>query len=329
MLGRMDEYLVHQAVAPLAQVSSPDPHWQDRFYFNLHDDRGEFLAITGLGAFPNRGVMEGYLLAVHRGRHYSHFVSRPLAGDREEMAAGGLSFAVMEPLRAWRLELAPPASPVSGHLVFEGRCPPFQFSPIEWRKGEHTVVHQCHYTQAGRYAGGLQVEGTPLQGLAGMRDRSWGIRNMPLVDMWIWVSAQFRDGCLTAWLWETALGDPVYCDGALVPESGQARRLLSLAHELELWPGTRRPRRARLSLALEDGEEISLVAEEAASIYLGRQPAVWDEGDAEALAQAEAAAFGYDQLCRFRGDGLEGWGVVEYVFVGGCQRYGIAPARLG
>lgn len=329
MLGKMDEYLVHQAVAPLAQVSSPDPHWQDRFYFNLHDDRGEFLAITGLGAFPNRSVMEGYLLAVQRRRHYSHFVSRPLSADREEMTAGGLSFAIVEPMRSWRLQLAPADFPVQGRLLFEARCPAYEFGTIRWDKDEHTVVHQCHYTQPGRYVGTLQVSDELREGLMGMRDRSWGIRNLLLVDMWIWVSAQFPRACLTAWLWETAQGETIYCDGALVSESGELQRVLSMAHELELWPGTRRPRRARLRLTLSDEGGLELAAEEAASIYLGRQPSFWSEEDRQAVAQAEASAFGYDQLCRFSGDGLEGWGVVEYIFVGGCRRYGIAPARLG
>jgi hypothetical protein len=329
VLGRMDEYLLHQAALPLAQVASQDPHWQDRLYFNLHGQQGEFLAITGLGAFPNRGRMEGYLLAVHRGRHYSYFVSRPLAADREEMTAEGLSFTVVEPLRRWRLRLTAPEGPLQGELLFEARCPPYQFATIHWEKGGQTVAHQCHYTQAGRYRGALQVGNQALEGLLGMRDRSWGVRNMPLVEMWLWLSVQLPTACLTAWQWETAEGEPLYCDGALVGEDGQVRRLLSLAHELELWPGTRRPRRARLSLALEGGPGLELTAEEAASVYLGRQPPQWSEEDGEALARAEAAAFGYDQLCRFRGPGVEGWGVVEYVFIGGCRRYGIGPAALG
>ncbi|MCS7276832.1 MAG: hypothetical protein NZ695_07460 [Dehalococcoidia bacterium] len=328
MLGKMDEYLVHQTVAPLAQVDSADPHWQDRFYFNLHDDRGDLLVITGMGAFPNRGGMEGYIFAVHRGHHYTHFVSRALAADREEMTAGGLSFSIVEPMRRWRLQLAPADCPVGGQLLFEARCPAYEFGTIRWDRDGHTVVHQCHYTQSGRYVGALRVGEEVREGLIGMRDRSWGIRNIAAVDMWVWISAQMRDGCLTAWQWETAAGERIYCDGALVGEDGQIRRLVGLEHEVEMRPGERRPRRARLRFHLEGGEELETLAEEKASVYLGRQPLSWSEDDDQARAQADAAALGYDQLCSFRGD-LEGWGVVEFGLVGGYRRYGIPPARLG
>ena len=329
MPGKMDEFTVHQAVLPLAQVASDDPHWQDRLYFNLHGQDGAFLAITGMGAFPNRGTREGYLLAVHRGRHYASFVSRPLAGDREEMTAGGLSFAVVEPLRSWRLQLTPEGGRVRGHLLFEARCPAYDFETIRWQKGEATVVHQCHYTQAGRYLGVLEVDGQALEGLMGMRDRSWGIRNLAQVDMWLWASVQLPDACITAWQWETAAGERIYCDGALVREDGQVRRIVSLAHRLELWPASRRHRRTRLALRLEDGQELELLAEEVASVYLGRQPSEWSDDDEETRHQADAAALGYDQLCHFRGEGVEGWGVLEFALVGGYRPYGIAPARLG
>src|SRR5262245_50012716 len=106
MISRMDDYLVHQTELPLSQVASDHPEWQDRFYFNIHDRQGEFAAITGLGAFPNRNMMQAYLFVVHNGQHYAYVNVRPLADDREVMRVGSVSFSVVEPLSSWKLDVA-------------------------------------------------------------------------------------------------------------------------------------------------------------------------------------------------------------------------------
>src|SRR5712692_760152 len=155
MVGPMDEYLVHQTESPLAQVASDHPEWQDRFYFNMHDRDGEFAAITGLGAFPNRKMMQAYLFAVHEGQHYAFLNVRPLADDREDMRSGSLSFAVVEPLTTWLLDVSDEANGIHASLEFRARCPLYQFSPISWDRDGRAVVKQMHYTQAGVYSGSL------------------------------------------------------------------------------------------------------------------------------------------------------------------------------
>jgi len=55
----------------------------------------------------------------------------------------------------------------------------------------------------------------------------------------------------------------------------------------------------------------------------------WSSSDPEALAAADAAAFGFDQHCWFQLGGQRGVGVVEYMMTGGSKRYGIPPSRLG
>ena len=328
MAGRMDEYLVHQTEKPLAQVVSDHPEWQDRFYFNIHDMQGEFCAITGLGAYPNRNVMQAYLFAVHKGGHYAYFNVRPLNNDREVMRTGSLSYEIVEPQKTWRLEVADEAGGIRGSLEFAARCPLYEFSPIHWQDGGQTVVHQQHYTQAGRYGGTLTIDGETLGGLVGMRDRSWGIRDMPRVPMWIWIAAQFDDCCISAWLWETPAGELIHFDGAQVFESGEVRQFTGLEHEIELHPGTKRLRSGRFQLITAAGDKLSLGAEEIGSIFLGPMTPRWSESDGEALARADAAAFGFDEHCRFDLGGKTGYGVVEFMVTGGCRRYGIAPTRI-
>lgn len=334
MIGRADEYLVHQTEKPLAQVVSDHPEWQDRFYFNIHDREGKFAAITGLGVFPNRpggphGMVQAYLFTVHDGNHYSYLNVRPINADREEMRAGSLAYSIVEPLKAWRLDIADEANKVSGSLEFRARCPLYSFSPIHWQDGDKLIVNQLHYTQSGRYEGSFTVDGQTFTGLVGMRDRSWGVRDMANVPVWHWISAQFDSFCISAWLWETPDGEVIHCDGGIIPEEGETKPITKIEHELELRPGAKRFQNARYTLTTKDGERRTLEVSEIGSILLARAPAAWSDSDEAARQQADATAFGFDEHCRFEMDGETGYGIVEWMVTGGCRRYGIPRTEMG
>jgi hypothetical protein len=325
----MDEYLVHQTEKPLSQVASDHPDWQDRFYFNIHDEAGEFAVITGLGAFPNRNYHQAYLFAVHGGVHYAYLNVRPLAADREVMQAGSLSFEIVEPLKSWRISVADEANGLKGELQFNARTPLYAFDPVFWQNGDRTVVNQMHFTQSGRYSGSFRIGDREFSGLAGMRDRSWGIRAMAEVPMWIWVSAQFGARTVTAWLWETPQGEVIHQDGAIAGESGDVRPITRIEHDLTVEPGRKCPQSGRFRLGLADGETLEMTADEIGTIYLGPMLNRWDEAAEGALARADAASFGFDQHCRFQMDGEMGYGIVEYMFTGGVPKYGIPATKLG
>ena len=328
MTGRMDEFLIHQTEKPLAQVASDHQEWQDRFYFNMHQREGDLAVMTGLGAYPNRGIMQGYLLATLGGEHYAYLSVRQLADERDRMETGSLSFSVVEPLKTWRLELTDEANEIRGSLEFRARCPLYQFSPIRWENEGRTVVHQMHYTQAGIYEGSLTIGGRTFDHLIGIRDRSWGIRDMARVPVWIWISAQFEEFCVSAWLWETPGGEVIHEDGAITYETGEVLGIRRIEHELELSPSSRRPRSGRFHLTTDEGEKHELLASEIGSIYLVPPISRWSDADAETSARAEAAAFGYDQHSRFQMAGKTGTGIVEYMLTGGNKRYGIRPAAM-
>lgn len=315
---------------PIAQVASDHPDWQDRFYFNIHDPEGEFAAITGLGAFPNRGYHQAYMFVVHKGMHYNYLNIRPLNADREEMYAGSLKFEIVEPLKSWRLEVADEANGIHASLQFDARCPLYTFSPVHWQDGDRLVADQMHYTQSGRYTGSFQIGDQKwTDGLVGMRDRSWGVRAMAEVPMWIWVSAQFGTYNVTAWLWETPSGELIHQDGAIVHESGEVQPIKTIEHDLEIAPGRKCPTRGRYRFGLESGETVALTAEGMSSVMLGPMlGSSWDESDAELLAKADGDSFGFDQHCRFEMNGEQGLGIVEYMFTGGVQKYGVPATRL-
>ena len=146
--------------------------------------------------------------------------------------------------------------------------------------------------------------------------------------MWIWISAQFRDFCISAWLWETPDGEIIHQDGAVTYESGNVRPIKRVEHELELNPGTKRPKSARYRLTTADGEALQLGASEISSIFLYPPMTRWSDSDAEALTKADQVSFGFDQHSRFELAGETGYGIVEYMFTGGVKKYGIPPTRL-
>lgn len=328
MTGRMDEYLVHQAVRAIAEVDSGHKDWQDRFYFNFVDTAGEFVALTGYGAFPNRKAAQGLLLVNLGGQHFAYFSGRPLHEDREVMQAGTLRYEIVEPLKSWRMELADEANGIKGSLEFNARCPLYTFRPIEWKKGDYTVAHQMHYTQSGRYAGSFTVGDRTFTDLVGIRDRSWGIRDMGHLPMWIWVSAQFPDRCVSAWLWETPEGEIIHEDGAITREDGAVRPIVRIEHELEVTPGRRHPRNARFRLATDDGETHVLTAAEISSCFLAVPQDRWSNSDLEVMAAYDARSYGHDQHVRYEMEGEIGYGIVEYMFTGGVRKYGIPPSDV-
>jgi hypothetical protein len=244
------------------------------------------------------------------------------------MYAGSLKFEIVEPLKSWRIEVADEANDIRASLQFDARCPLYTFSPVSWQNGDRLVVSQMHYTQSGRYTGEFQIGETNFTDLMGMRDRSWGVRAMAEVPMWIWVSAQFKAYTVTAWLWETPEGEIIHQDGAIVHESGEIQPIKTIEHDLEIPEGRKCPTRGTYRFGLESGETVSLTAEGMGSVMLGPMlGGKWDESDPEVLAKADADSFGFDQHCRFEMNGESGLGIVEYMFTGGVQKYGVPAAR--
>jgi len=182
-----------------------------------------------------------------------------------------------------------------------------------------------HYTQAGVYEGSLTIGGRTFTELIGMRDRSWGIRDMARVPFWVWISAQFESFCISAWLWETPDGEVIHADGALIRESGEVRPVTKIEHELELRPRTKRPKVAHFELTMADGKVERLTASEIQTIFLAPGLARWADSDCDALKRADTSAFGFDQHCRFKMGEEQGLGIVEYMVTGGHRRYGIPP----
>ena len=53
----LDEFPVHQTPLSMARVGTSDRNFYDRCYLNAHDRSGELFLVTGLGTYPNLGVV--------------------------------------------------------------------------------------------------------------------------------------------------------------------------------------------------------------------------------------------------------------------------------
>ncbi len=86
----LDEYPVHQTPLPMDRVASSDRNFYDRSYFNAHDRSGEIFLVTGLGVYPNLGVVDAYAAARCGDRQWSVRFSDALGERSLEQKVGGL-----------------------------------------------------------------------------------------------------------------------------------------------------------------------------------------------------------------------------------------------
>src|SRR5688572_22383385 len=56
----LDELPIHQVPLSVAHMLSSDRNAYDRCYLNAHDRTGDVFLITGLGVYPNLGVIDAY-----------------------------------------------------------------------------------------------------------------------------------------------------------------------------------------------------------------------------------------------------------------------------
>jgi len=61
MLTNYDELTCHQCVETFDSVATSDRAWTEKLWCNLHDSSGKIVLATGLGVYPNRNVIDGYV----------------------------------------------------------------------------------------------------------------------------------------------------------------------------------------------------------------------------------------------------------------------------
>ncbi|MDT7609379.1 MAG: hypothetical protein QOG96_3882 [Pseudonocardiales bacterium] len=212
------------------------PGWFDRFYLNAHAGTGTPYLLVGAGVYPVEGRVDGYAVAVTDFEQINLRVADTAGGERPPPGGvGPLSWQVLDPLRAWRVRLAPNPSGLAFDLTWTARTAPWECRPITLDDGRGQVMVFDHAFQSGHHRGWLEVDGrrTEVTGWTGQRDRSRGRRMATARQgLHLWVQAQFADECV-AFLYDLDRANrPTLLDGAVLGASGAVDQITAVGHEL-------------------------------------------------------------------------------------------------
>ncbi|WP_267245351.1 hypothetical protein [Streptomyces sp. PR69] len=299
----LDEYPVHQVPLSMKHVATGDRNAYDRCIFQIFDHNGRALLITGLGVYPNTGVIDAFATLRLGDRLHCVRASDALADDRMNLAVGPLRIAVDKPLHRLRLTCEPDPDDPRGlayDLVWTADFPAlWEPHHIQRRDGRLTLEGR-RFVQAGRCAGVISVAGEELtvsEGRwTGTRDRSWGVRPIPGEEPgraaesapegfhWIWMPVRFDDRFLMVVVQEDADGYRTLNDAVLVRDGGVRDVQLGWPRAgISYRPGTRSPDHAVIRLDGPAGDpldaRVEILASSPLAVGAGYPPAAdWQHG---------------------------------------------------
>jgi hypothetical protein len=179
-LSPADEFLLHQTSDTFDHVATSDRNFYDRYYFNLHNCSDEVFLITGLGQYPNLGVIDAFLTVSVGTKQFTVRASRELGTDRLDTSVGPFRVEVLEGLRKLRVTCAPNEWGLAADLTFTGTVDVLEEPRTFIRSYGRVQQDVSRYAQVGVWEGEFTVDGrtftvTP-DTWQGARDRSWGVR---------------------------------------------------------------------------------------------------------------------------------------------------------
>ena len=349
-----DDYPVHQTSQFIQHVATSDRNFYDRYYFNAFDTGGEWMAVFGLGQYPNLGVTDAFVTV--RTGDEQHLVrsSKPL-GDRSDISVGPIRVEVIEPLKKLRFIVEPTEHTVAMDMVWEGAGPAIP-EPAQFIRSMGRVVFDTQrLAQCGSWTGTLNVAGRDLNVAAettwGSRDRSWGVRPVgekepdgirinvhSLGGMWTYFPMRFEDHSIYYICSENVDGSRSLVQGERVWLDGRIEELGHSEHHHTFVPGMRLLSSSVISFP-ETGIEIACTSIMPNVLAVGTGyglDADWRHGmwqgpelvvQGKVLQVAEIAGLGQyavvDHSARFEYDGHLGYGLYEHAFVGAFPKYGL------
>ncbi len=271
MITRGDDYPLHQTAEPIAQAGGGQRNFYDRYFFNGYTRDGGVYLAAAMGVYPNRDVSDAAFNLVYRGRQHVVRASRRGIADRMDSHVGPIRVEVLEPLRRLRLVVEPNAFELSADLVFTARLAPIEEPRFHRAHAGRVFMDSTRLTQHVTIDGTVTVGGETIRLSAdqcwGSRDRSWGIRPVgerepdaptPSQFYWLWAPVNFPDLCTHFDVNEEADGSRWHEAGMIATPGGAIESAASVAHALQLEPGTRRARRATITLTRSSGEVLPI-----------------------------------------------------------------------
>jgi len=300
----LDEYPIHQAPLSMRHVVTSDRNAYDRSIFHVFDHTGAAILVTGLGVYPNVGVIDAYA-TVRRGDTTTAVrASDALGDDRMKQAVGPLRIEVVEPLRRLRLVCDGAADELSFEVTWDAAYPAMEEPHHVMRNGERVIVEGRRFVQGGTAHGVIRVGGEEIKvtpdAWTATRDRSWGVR--PIRGeapgryeaeagepgfYWLWVPMCFPDHFVMVIVQEDARGERSMNEAVRVwPESagrGDEKLGWPLA-DITYRSGTRMPVAATLHLVDPQRNPVTIEIEPLTnaplSLGTGYQPdPAWSHGE--------------------------------------------------
>ena len=359
MLTRFDDYPVHQTPEPLAHPASSDRNVYDRYWFNGYKDDGEFYFAVGMGLYQNRGILDCGFSIVRDGEQHAFHGSRRAPPEPTDTTVGPFRIEVVEPMRRARVVLEPNETGIQCDLLFTARTACVEEGRATLRQGIRPMLDSTRFAQFGRWQGTIGYDGKTVAvdsaRVYGTKDRSWGIRpvgepetggatpmRLPQV-CFMWAPIHFQDRCTHFGVFEDGDGYPLHQDGAIAPiyenpdkipgvDDPSIIRMGSVSHQIDYMKGTRRARRAELTLVERSGKEHRIELEPVLCFRMkgiGYSHPEWGHGrwkgelsiageswKTDELNELAIDNIHVQQVMKARMDGREGIGALEQIILG-------------
>ena len=226
---------------------------------------GEVFLVTGLGVYPNLGVIDAYATARCGDRQWTVQFSDALAERSLDQQVGGYRIDVLEPLRQLSLSCAPAGRRHRIRPALDRGVPGRAGGAHLLLAGGRPILDASRFSQLGSWNGRLRVGdrefAVTADRWAGARDRSWGIRPVgepeppgraasePLQGFWwLYAPLRFESCAVIVILQEDPDGYRTLNDAKRIGRDGRVEQLGWPRAEISYRAGTRHPESARLHL---------------------------------------------------------------------------------
>ena len=176
----LDEYPIHQVPLPMRYVGPSDRNFYDRCIYQGVDHEGDAFFITGLGVYPNLGVIDAYATVRRGDRQWAVRASGSRPDDKLQQAVGPYRIEVIEPYHEIRVVCDADEHGIGFDLRYSSEYGPISEPAHIRRMGDRILLDASRFAGVGTWSGELRVDGETIavtpERFTATRDRSWGIR---------------------------------------------------------------------------------------------------------------------------------------------------------
>ena len=164
-LDPLDEHPIHQVPLSMAYVATSDRNTYDRCIYQALDHSGENEMLTGLGVYPNLGVIDAFASVRSGDKQWSIQTSGIRPADKMKQEVGPYKLEVVDPFRELHLTCAGDEHGVGFDLTFRSEYEPMR-EPQHIKYGGPTgkvTLDGCRYAQVGSWEGEIpRPPSTPI-----------------------------------------------------------------------------------------------------------------------------------------------------------------------